>query len=182
MTTTQSPPRFLQVPSGFLATVRGFLVGDREPLDAVQTLRGIGYELGEEVQAALLERMGRDYPDAPWEGLDPVDFWRAASGFFADRGWGSVEFRDLHPGVGLLALSDWVEGESGGGPRGCHLSVGLFSALLERLSGSGVAVLEVPGSASGATQLLFGRPDVLAGVYESIRGGRPLEEAVAVLG
>jgi hypothetical protein len=182
MTATQTSPRFLQVPSALLATVRGFLVGDREPLDAVQTLRGIGYELGEEVQAALLERMGRDFPDAPWEGLDPVDFWRAASGFFTDRGWGRLAFRDLHPAVGLLELSDWVEGESGGGPRGCHLSVGLFSAVLARLSGTGVAVLEVPGSATGATRLLFGRPDVLADLYESIRGGRSLEEAVAGLG
>jgi hypothetical protein len=182
MPSTATSARFLQVPSTLLSTVRTALVGDREPLDAVNTLRGIGYALGEEVQDALAERMARDFSGSPWEELRPDEFWRSASGFFDDRGWGRLAFRDLHPAVGMLELEGWVEGESGGGPRGCHLSVGLFSALLERLSGTGMAVLEVPASASGGPRLLFARPDVLAEVYEALRTGSTAEEAVAALG
>ncbi len=182
MNATATSARFLQVPSALLSSVRAFVVGDREPADAVTALREIGYELGEEVYGALEERMTRDFAGAPWSRLDPAEFWRAASGFFHDRGWGTLTFRDLHPAVGELELADWVEGESGGGPRGCHLSVGLFSALLERLAGGGVAVMEVPGAAPGRTRLLFARGDVLGSVYESLRTGASADDAVAALG
>jgi hypothetical protein len=174
--------RFVQVPGSLLSTVRAFVVGDRGPMEAVTALREIGYQLGEEVYAGLEERMSRDFPGTGWGELDPAEFWDAASGFFAERGWGSVAFHDLHPAVGVLDLSGWVEGESGGGTRGCHLSVGLFSALLERLAGDGVAVMEVPAAEPGATRLLFARGDVLGQVYESISTGAPLEDAVAALG
>lgn len=174
--------RFLQVPSALLTSVRSFVVGDREPLDAVNALRGIGYELGEEVYAALQERMNRDFPGADWTELDPAEFWPAASDFFAERGWGRLEFRDAHPAVGVLELEGWVEGESGGGPRGCHLSVGLFSALLERLAGSGLAVMEVLASSPGRTRLVFARADLLGRLYESVRTGASIDDAVAALG
>jgi hypothetical protein len=182
MNATANAPRFLQVPSALLSTVRTFVVGDREPMEAVTALREIGYELGEEVYAALEERMDRDFAGTRWSELQPAEFWAATSQFFSDRGWGSLEFRDLHPAVGVLELSGWVEGESGGGPRGCHLSVGLFSALLERLAAGGVAVMEVPSDSPDRTRLLFARGDLLGQVYESIRTGASAEEAVAALG
>lgn len=174
--------RFLQVPSALLTSVRTFVVGDREPLDAVTALREIGYGLGEEIHAALEERMSRDFAGSAWGELDPAEFWPAASSFFAERGWGRLAFRDLHPAVGELSLSEWVEGESGGGPRGCHLSVGLFSALLERLSGSGVAVMEIPSGGAGETRLVFARGDVLGRLYESVSAGASVDDAVAALG
>lgn len=182
MSTTVAAARFVQVPGSLLSTVRTVVVGDREPMEAVTALREIGYELGEEVYAGLEERMSRDFAGTAWSELDPAEFWGAASDFFSDRGWGSVAFRDLHPAVGLLELSGWVEGESGGGPRGCHLSVGLFSALLERLAGGGVAVMEIPAARPDETRLLFARGDVLGRVYESIRSGAPIEDAVSALG
>ena len=67
---------------------------------------------------------------AEWSGVAPEDFWEAAARFFDERGWGSLTFRDLHPALGALELADWVEAEAGGGPRGCHLSTGLFTALV----------------------------------------------------
>lgn len=180
--TTAAPARFLQVPATLLGTVRRFVVGDREPMDAVTVLRQIGYELGEEVYGALQERLARDFGGSRWDALDPAEFWRAAAGFFADRGWGTLEFRDLHPAVGVLELTGWVESEAGGGPRGAHLSTGLFSALLERLAGGGVAVMEVPSGSADRTRMLFGRGDVLGQVYEQVRTGAPVEDALATLG
>lgn len=182
MNATAAPARFLQVPAGLLATVRRFVVGDREPMDAVNVLRQIGYELGDEVYDALRERLSRDYAGTEWGALDPTEFWRAAAGFFADRGWGTVSFRDLHPAVGVLDLTGWVESEAEGGPRGAHLSTGLFSALLERLAGAGVAVMEVPSGSADRTRLVFARGDVIGQVYEHIRTGASLEDAVARLG
>ena len=182
MNATAAPARFLQVPAGLLATVRRFVVGDREPMDAVNVLRQIGYELGDEVYGALRERLARDYAGTEWGALDPTEFWRAAAGFFADRGWGTLSFRDLHPAVGVIELTGWVESEAGGGPRGAHLSTGLFSALLERLAGAGVAVMEVPSGSADRTRLVFARGDVLGQVYEHVRGGASVEEAVARLG
>ncbi|HEU0014334.1 MAG TPA: hypothetical protein VFQ45_11655 [Longimicrobium sp.] len=180
--TLAAPPRFLQVPSALLGSVRRAVVGDRAPMEAVTALREIGYELGEEVYGSLQDRLSRDLGGAEWSGVSPEDFWEAAARFFDERGWGTLTFRDLHPAIGALELSDWVEGEAGGGPRGCHLSTGLFTALLERLAGQGMAVMEVPSGAPDRTRLLFGRGDVLGGVYESIRGGASLEDAVARLG
>ena len=177
-----APPRFLQVPGTLLGTVRRFLVGDREPMDAVNVLRQVGYELGEEVYGALQERVSRDFSGTAWAELDPVEFWRAAAGFFDDRGWGTLVFRDLHPAVGVLELTEWVEGESGGGPRGCHVTTGLLTALLERLAGGAVAVMEVPSGDPARTRMVFGRPDVLGSVYEAVRGGASVEDAVAPLG
>ena len=177
-----APPRFLQVPGTLLGTVRRFVVGDREPMDAVNVLRQIGYELGEEVYEALQGRVSRDFAGTEWAHLDPVEFWRAAAGFFHDRGWGSLAFHDAHPALGVLELSDWAEGDAGGGPRGCHLTTGLMTALLERLAGGGVAVMEVPSGDPAQTRLVFGRPDVLGGVYETVRDGGSVEDAVAKLG
>lgn len=182
MNATAAPARFLQVPATLLGTVRRFVVGDREPMEAVTVLRQIGYELGEEVYGALQERLARDFSGSGWDALDPAEFWRAAAGFFADRGWGTLEFRDLHPAVGVLELTGWVESEAGGGPRGAHLSTGLFSALLERLAGGGVAVMEVPSGSADRTRMLFGRGDVLGQVYEGVRTGASVEDALARLG
>jgi hypothetical protein len=182
MNATATSARFLQVPASLLGTVRRFVVGDREPLDAVTVLRQIGYELGEEVYDALQDRLTRDFSGSEWSALDPAEFWRAAAQFFSERGWGTLEFRDLHPAVGVLELDGWVESEAGGGPRGAHLSTGLFSALLERLAGGGVAVMEVPSGAAERTRMLFGRGDVLGQVYESVRTGASVEDALARLG
>lgn len=181
MNATVSTSRFLQVPASLLASVRTAVVGDRQPMEAVTVLRQLGYELGEEVYGALQDRIGRDFAGTDWGTLDPQEFWRAAGGFFADRGWGRLEFHDLHPAVGAIDLTGWVEAESGGGPRGCHLTTGLFSALLERLAGDGVGVMEVPSGTPDRTRLLFARGDVLGQVYEGIRTGAPVEQVLAGL-
>src|SRR4051812_33051903 len=104
MNTIAAPARFLQVPASLLASVRTAVVGDREPMEAVTVLRQLGYELGEEVYASLQERVQRDFAGVSWAHLDPAEFWRAAASFFSDRGWGTLEFRDLHPAVGALEL------------------------------------------------------------------------------
>jgi hypothetical protein len=174
--------RFLQVPAGLLSSVRRALVNDRPPLEAVTLMRQVGYELGEEVFDGLRERLERDSGGEDWRALAPHAFWPMAAEYFVSLGWGSVEQRDLHPAVGALELRGWIEAESDGGPPGSHLTTGIFSGLLERLAGEQVAVMEVPSGDPGRSRLIFGRGEVLGEVYEGIRDGASVDEAVARLG
>jgi hypothetical protein len=175
-----SAARFVHVPAGLLSSVRRALVDDRPPLEAVTRLRQVGYELGSDVFDGLRERLEREGGD--WAALEPEAFWRAAAEFFDALGWGTVEQRDLHPALGAADLMDWIEAESDGGPPGSHLTTGIFSGLLERMAGEPVSVMEVPTGDAGRSRLIFGRGDVLAAVYESIRDGASLDEAVERLG
>jgi hypothetical protein len=96
-------------------------------------------------------------------------------------GWGRVEHRRLHPGVGALDLVDWIEAGSDGGPAGCHLSTGFFTDLLGRVAGDGMVVMEVPAE-GGRSRLLFGSGETLGAVYQSLAGGASLDNAIAQLG
>jgi hypothetical protein len=177
-----SATRLLQVPAGLLSSVRRALVNDRQPLEAVTLMRQVGYELGAEVFEGLRGRLEDESGGGDWSALDPDAFWGAAAEYFESLGWGSVRQRDLHPGLGSLELADWIEAESDGGPPGSHVTTGIFSGLLENLAGEQVAVMEVPSGDAGRSRLIFGRGEVLGEVYEGLREGASLEEAVARLG
>jgi hypothetical protein len=171
---------FVHVPAELLTSVRRALTSDRPPLEAVNLLRQVGYELGGAVDEALRTHVSEASGGAAAESMRPDDFWRKASAFFESLGWGKVEHQRLHPGVGGLDLINWVESGAGGGPPGAHISTGIFTDLLGRLAGAPVVVMEVPGGA-GWTRLLFGSGETLASVYQSITGGASLEQALARL-
>jgi hypothetical protein len=178
MNATQTEAKFVQVPAALIGSVRRALANDRQPLEAVNLLRQVGYELGEEVHAGLSRHLSGD------GGAGEVDaerFWSGVSDYFAGIGWGRVEHRRLHPGVGALDLVDWIEAGSDGGPAGCHLSTGFFTDLLGRVAGDGVVVMEVPAE-SGRSRLLFGSGDTLGAVYQSLASGASLDDAIARLG
>jgi hypothetical protein len=102
------------------------------------------------------------------------------SDYFEGLGWGRVEHRRLHPGVGALDLVDWIEAGSDGGPAGCHVSTGFFTDLLGRVAGAGVVVMEVPAE-PGRSRLLFGSGETLGEVYQHLAAGASLDEALGRL-
>lgn len=175
-TETETQARFVQVPAGLISSVRRALASDRQPLEAVNLLRQVGYEVGEAVHQALADHLGGDAGEQ-----DADAFWSGVSDYFQGVGWGRVEHRRLHPGVGALDLVDWIEAGSDGGPAGCHLSTGFFTDLLGRVAGDGVVVMEVPAE-PGRSRLLFGSGETLGAVYQSLAGGASLDEAIARLG
>ena len=172
--TTATDARFVQVPAGFISSLRRALATDRQPLEAVNLLRQVGYEVGEAVSESLTARLG----DAGEVDVDR--FWSGVSDYFQELGWGRVEHRRLHPGVGALDLVDWLEAGSDGGPAGCHVSTGFFTDLLGRVAGAGVVVMEVPAE-PGRSRLLFGSGETLGEVYQSLATGASLDDALARL-
>jgi hypothetical protein len=174
-TETETQARFVQVPAGLISSLRRALANDRQPLEAVNLLRQVGYEVGEAVHQALAGHLGGDAGEQ-----DADAFWSGVSDYFQAIGWGRVEHRRLHPGVGALDLVDWIEAGSDGGPAGCHLSTGFFTDLLGRVAGDGVVVMEVPAEA-GRSRLLFGSGETMGAVYQSLAGGATLDEALGRL-
>lgn len=173
---TATDARFVQVPAELLSSVRRALAGDREPLAAVTLLRQVGYEVGAAVHDGLQGHLagGDALP------MDPDAYWDQVSDYFHGLGWGRVEHRELHPGVGSLELVDWLEVGSDGGPAGSHISTGIFTDLLGHVAGDGVVVMEVPGE-GGRTRLLFGSGETMGAVYSSLAGGASLDDALARL-
>lgn len=177
MNATATDARFVQVPAGLISSLRRALANDREPMEAVNLLRQVGYEVGEAVSQNLTQHLG----DGGSAGeVDVERFWSGVSDYFQELGWGRVEHRRLHPGVGALDLVDWIEAGSDGGPAGCHVSTGFFTDLLGRVAGAGVVVMEVPAEA-GRSRLLFGSGETLGEVYQSLAGGATLDEALGRL-
>ena len=180
MNATAVDTRFVQVPAELISAVRRALVADREPLQAVTLLRQVGYDVGPQVRDGLQAYFTDAYGGDPLE-LPAEVFWNGVSDYFQGIGWGRVEHRQLHPGVGALDLVGWIEEGSDGGPAGCHLSTGFFTDLLGRVAGDGVVVMEVPGE-RGRSRLLFGSGETLMAVYEALSAGASLDEAIARLG
>lgn len=175
-TATATEAKFVQIPAGMISSMRRALASDRDPMEAVTLLRQVGYEAGEAVHAALAGHLGGGAGE-----LDADRFWRGVSDYFEEIGWGRVEHRRMHPGVGALDLVNWLEAGSDGGPAGCHLSTGFFTDLLGRVAGAGVVVMEVPSGEDGRSRLLFGSGDTLGAVYQSLAAGASLDEALGRL-
>jgi hypothetical protein len=177
MNATATDARFVQVPAGLISSLRRALANDRQPMEAVNLLRQVGYEVGE----AVSQNLTRHLSDGGSAGeVDVERFWSGVSDYFEGLGWGRVEHRRLHPGVGALDLVDWIEAGSDGGPAGCHVSTGFFTDLLGRVAGAGVVVMEVPAE-PGRSRLLFGSGETLGEVYQHLAGGATLDDALGRL-
>jgi hypothetical protein len=181
MNATASDAKFVQVPAELISSVRRALAGDREPLEAVNLLRQVGYDVGAAVSAGLGDHLRAGNGGADPLSLEPERFWAGVSDYFERLGWGRVEHRRLHPGVGALDLVGWLERGSDGGPAGCHLSTGFFTDLLGRVAGDGVVVLEVPAGPD-RSRLLFGTGETLNALYGHLAAGASLDDALARLG
>src|SRR5690606_24001752 len=118
--------------------------------------------------------------------LDQATFWRRFSELFANRGWGHLGMVPVHPGVGALDSTDWVEVDSDGTAARptCFFTTGLLANLLGRVAGEDVAVLEVECRSRGDARcrFLFGGPASLDAVFEGVCAGEPVADTLARLG
>jgi uncharacterized protein len=177
----------LHFPIGFLPALHRALRGERSESEAASLLREIGLESGEEFLARFrtwLQSGDRAATPEP-EDLSPDEFWRHLSDFFAGLGWGTLEYEQIHPGLVALTSRDWVEADRTGSQYpSCHLTTALLADLLRRVADQELASLEVECRAAGddRCRFLIGSPDALQRVFDSMREGVAVGEAVGALG
>jgi hypothetical protein len=137
----------------------------------------MGFETGESFYAAFRDWLGSE----PSE-LEVDEFWNRFAAFFAGLGWGRLHFERSHGGVAELSSEEWAEAEPAGGALQptCHFTTGLLADLLGRVSGDGLAVLEVECRSRGDDRCRFalGGSDALRRVYERMREGASFQDAV----
>ncbi len=165
----------------------------RIPADSILILhRTLRAEVGAQAATVALQTAGHAAGDALYERFDRegrVDetphatFWSRLSGLFREMGWGTVEHRELHAGVGALVARDWFEVEVGGRPS-CPFSTGVLARILGQVAGRDVAVMAVPcdDDSDGCCRFLFGAGPVLQQVYAGLREGRALDASLGALG
>lgn len=185
MNATAAAAPTLRLPAPFLPALRRALAQGRSAVEAATLLRQVGYESGEAFHAALEEQLAAGRGGASPDTLPPEEFWSAFGRFWEEMGWGTVRHVQLHPGVGALDASDWVEaeGEAGGHPA-CHFTTGVLADVLSRVAGSEVAVMEVECRAAGdgRCRFLFGGVGALGEVYRGMTEGLSYSDALERLG
>jgi hypothetical protein len=170
---TASSTQWLQIPADGIGQLPHALAQGRSPTEAAMLLREIGYALAPSFSAAF--GAARDAAGAGHLTTD--EFWRSLSDFFSDLGWGSLEFSQLHPGIAALDAREWID-------RGGHLSTGILAEILSEAAGSEVAVMEITaadGDAAPGCRFLFGSPEALQALYQQLREGGSLQDAIAQL-
>ncbi len=168
------------------------------PVDALNALRAaLESKVGGDAAAEALREAGHAAGDAlfpllaaggsteaPGELTEAV-FWHRVADLFSARGWGHLQFEAVHPGLGALEATDWVEANSADGTLrpSCHFTTGLLANLLGRAAGEDVGVLEVECRSRGdlACRFVFGGRDALDAVYAALLNGQELDQALAHL-
>jgi hypothetical protein len=151
-------------------------------------VRQIGFETGEGFLEAFSHWLEHHRQDATADpaSLGAEEFWENLSTFFARLGWGRLHFEQLHTGVGALSSPEWAEAEVGLGARQptCHFTTGMLADLLSRLVAADLAVLEVECRSRGDARcrFLLGGAEALQAVYQELRQGEDVGEAVRSLG
>ncbi|HEX6068718.1 MAG TPA: 4-vinyl reductase [Longimicrobiaceae bacterium] len=180
--------QMLKLPPSTLSAIHRAALQGRSPAEAAALVRQIGFETGEGFLQAFSHWLEHHRQEA---GADPAslaaeEFWHHLSGFFARLGWGRLEFTQMHSGVGSISSREWAEAEIGLGARQptCHFTTGMLADLLSRLVGSDLAVLEVECRSKGDPEcrFLIGGAEALQLVYDGLRQGDEVEEAVRSLG
>ncbi|HSJ25446.1 MAG TPA: 4-vinyl reductase [Longimicrobiales bacterium] len=150
---------------------------------------------GHEAAADALRSAGHAAGDAFFEiltagevtGDQPAEaFWKRFSQLFASRGWGTLRYSEVHPGVGALDATAWAEARADNTAEqpSCHFTTGMLANLLGRVAGADVAVLEVECRSRGDSRcrFLFGGTDAVFAVYERLATGEPADAALQQIG
>lgn len=178
LTTTRVPE--LALPVASLAALRDALVVAVGTESAAQALRQAGFAAGD----ALFRILAVDDPNELAD-LPASTFWSRLARLFAARGWGQLSYHEVHPGVGALDASNWVEAvpENGAAQPSCHFTTGVLANLLGRVVGSEVAVLEVECRSRGEPRcrFLFGGAVAVYALYDRIAAGEAADAALARL-
>lgn len=185
-------PAELALPVASLAALRRALNDEVGPETAARVLQQAGFAAGDAIYTVLVGRAGSGQDDGAADAdaaalgqLPGSVFWRRLSDLFASRGWGRLVHEDLHPGVGCLESSDWVEAdpETGATRPSCFFSAGLLANVLGRTAGVPVGVLEVECRSRGdlRCRFIFGGSAAIEAVYAATLEGRSVEESLVEL-
>lgn len=175
-----SPVREMALPGNVLVTLRRSLRGEAGPLPTVHALHAAGYKAGEAMSVPLLHSLGDD-PDS----VGRKAFWTRFSQFWSRRGWGELEHRDVHSGIGLLVSSDWAEAseDTQESQPSCAFTAGLLASVLGRVAGGPLAVLEIRcrSRGDGECAFVFGSEAVVHDLYGTLLDGVAFDDALAAL-
>ncbi len=179
MTSTLSIPstRTVAVPVDFFSALRSAV---ESPVSAVtiDSIRDAGYYAGQALFDAFSSWLNEHGETAP-DSLDDARFTRLVGDFFAEHGWGQMQFTSLSDAVIAIDADNW--GEAVGQGSGCHVTTGIFAGFFGKLASAPIAVLEVECRASGdeRCRFLLGSIDVMAYVHEAMGRGIPYDRAAA---
>lgn len=168
------------VPAALLPELRQSLqqtLGEQAP----QILQETGFACGATAYEAFSQwlrgAVGVHHP----EDLDAEFLGETLSDFFSQAGWGTLRVEQLGPAALVIDAADWIENvrnatETESDPV-CHFTTGLLAALLGRLAGSVVAVMEVePRERAGnVCRFLVGAPETLQIVFDGLTEGSDYE-------
>jgi hypothetical protein len=189
-----SMPSELAIPAASLTALRQALIEDVGPEAAARALQQAGFAAGDAIFAMLAGPAAQAHAASDSETDVHADavarlpgsvFWRRLSDLFASRGWGRLIHEDIHPGVGCLESSDWIEADPAAGASrpSCFFTVGLLANLLGRVAGQPIGVLEVECRSRGdlRCRFLFGGSAAVEPIYAATLEGRTVEESLAEL-
>jgi hypothetical protein len=110
------------------------------------------------------------------------EFWSRLSGLFSDLGWGRLEHSQIAGGVFSLTAYDWAERSSESAATS-FFTAGVLAAILHRVAGESLAVLEVGQveDSDGASRFILGSPETLQAVFLHMQDGSGYEHAVAAV-
>lgn len=178
--TARAPELALPVPS--LAAMRAALEVECGPDASARALRSAGFAAGNALYAAL----SASAPEGQTiETMNADLFWKRLVLLFSNRGWGNLSIAQLHPGIGALDSTNWVEAvpETEAQRPSCHFTTGLIANLLGSAAGADVAVLELECRSRGDARcrFAFGAPEIMGAVYEYMLDGADAEQSIAAL-
>lgn len=176
----------VRFPTGTLLALHRALAQNRSPRESAMLIRELGFESGEAFYQSFAEWLNeRDAGKRP-EALPADLFWRQLAEFFSFLGWGSLHVETLHDGIASLTTETWVEADTTAHARQpmCHFTTGILADLLGRIAGTDLAVMEVECRSTDDQhcRFLLGSPDALELLYERLRAGASLSDALNSLG
>lgn len=171
------PPHDVVLSAHALRHLREALRDETDALTAIHALHAAGFACGDDLYDQFVSETGGAQ-------LDEGRFWTSLSGFFSNRGWGTLEHRAVHPGVGILASPDWAESHGAEESQpSCAFTAGMLSSFLTRAAGGGIAVLETSCRARGDAEcaFAFGSEEAIHRLYGHLLEGAELDHALAEL-
>ena len=169
--------RDIRIPAASVLALRTTLRTETDGQTANLALQKAGHAAGD----AIFEKLERDEA----LGATPhATFWSRLSSQFREMGWGTVEYEEIHAGVGALTARDWFEIDPAASTPTCPFSTGVLANILGQVAGQDVAVMVVPcqDESDGCCRFLFGAGPVLRQIYDELREGRALGAALGALG
>lgn len=176
------PPE-LHLPVASLLALRHAIETELGADEAARALQSAGHAAGDAVFAAFSAATSPD--NTTVSELVETVFWRQLSNFFAERGWGRLEFEAAHPGIGALESADWAEADPSAGSLrpSCHFTAGLLANLLGRTADQDIGALEVECRSRGdlRCRFIFGGRPALERLYHALSAGHDFDAALAEL-